>query len=126
MAKVSYKLSIIFTILLLVSLLSVGSVAHARKLLMNFQPNNNEPAFGETTAGGEGGSRAMQHETSTRSLGVTLHVLAMTESTTPGHSPGVGHLTSKTEDFKPTEPGHSPGVGHSIGPEAVTSPGHHH
>lgn len=39
------------------------------------------------------------------------------ESTDPGHSPGVGHLASESEDQWSTEPSHSPGAGHSTGPE---------
>ncbi|KAI3439703.1 uncharacterized protein J3R85_004545 [Psidium guajava] len=47
------------------------------------------------------------------------HILLHTtdsDSTDPGHSPGVGHLTSKSEGQRSTEPGHSPGAGHSTGP----------
>ncbi|KAG6397316.1 hypothetical protein SASPL_143482 [Salvia splendens] len=49
------------------------------------------------------------------------------QPTTPGNSPGVGHLFGtkdhsmeevkggKPDGFQPTSPGHSPGVGHSMG-----------
>ncbi|KAK4744048.1 hypothetical protein SAY87_010360 [Trapa incisa] len=124
MAKASNKLSTIFTILLLVSLLSLGSLTRARKLPVKIEPTN-LPALGEAAVAREGGSQAIHHETFARGLAAISHVQAMTESTTPGHSPGVGHLTSKSEDFQPTEPGHSPGAGHSTGPEVVRSPSRH-
>ncbi|KAL3732804.1 hypothetical protein ACJRO7_022343 [Eucalyptus globulus] len=38
------------------------------------------------------------------------------ESTDPGHSPGIGHIVSERKDQWSTEPGHSPGAGHSTGP----------
>lgn len=91
---------------------------------MNVEPEK-EMGFGGTAAIRGGGSRAAtRHEELTGGLAVMLHVQAVTESTGPGHSPGVGHLTSKGDDFQPTEPGHSPGVGHSTGPEVMGSPSH--
>ncbi|KAF8006909.1 hypothetical protein BT93_K1029 [Corymbia citriodora subsp. variegata] len=47
------------------------------------------------------------------------HILiqkADSESTDPGHSPGVGHHASESKEQLSTEPGHSPGAGHSTGP----------
>lgn len=100
MAKACNKLSLIFSGVLLVSLLFLGDLAHGRKLV------NVVPESGETVEVG-GVFQAGRH----------LQDQGVSQSTGLGHSPGVGHLASETEDFQVTDPGHGPGVVDSTRPE---------
>ncbi|OWM70909.1 precursor of CEP5-like [Punica granatum] len=114
MAGAGGKFSIIFTIVILVSLLFLSDLVHGRKL------PNTEP---ESKAGREETVIASHPKILSPRVAVMLQDEAEMESTGPGHSPGVGHLASESDDFWPTDPGHSPGAGHSTGPN-VRDSGH--
>ncbi|KAL3732797.1 hypothetical protein ACJRO7_022336 [Eucalyptus globulus] len=95
--------------LLLVALLLWSEVDSAKGRILWPRKWEKKGDYVKSSGGTGGFSPGMGHR----------HILLSktdSESTDPGHSPGVGHITSERKDQWSTEPGHNPGAGHSTGP----------
>ncbi|OWM70911.1 hypothetical protein CDL15_Pgr014584 [Punica granatum] len=113
MAGAGDKISVIFTVVILVSLLFLSDLVHGRKRLTS-EPKNDKTGLEETIVAGDGGFQ-LSHPNISSCLIIMLQDQAVPGSTSAGHTPGVGDSSSESVDVQPADPGDTLGAGDSTG-----------
>ncbi|PKI46103.1 hypothetical protein CRG98_033498 [Punica granatum] len=98
MARASDMLSIIFTIIILVSILFLCDLIHGRAELLTSGPNNDKPGLKETVVVGGQVRSCLIPNGSSCLVVITWQDQAVPKSTSPGHSPGIGDSPSGSEN----------------------------